>query len=103
MKTLESKNTVSCKTNIQPDPTYFLGQDVTPEIDRLLDKNVFDRVFVVANGLFFDLRGQEIPNNFKKTRLSSETRTIKDAENDKTSTKWLTRLADQLNKFLNFK
>ena len=78
---------ISLKTHLQPDPTYYFGNNIIQELGPLLKQHVFDRIYFVTNPLLLDLYGLEILTLFKDNKIAYETITIKDSENDKTFSK----------------
>lgn len=84
MFTFKSKKMIRFNTNLQPDPTYYFGHDITDELGPLLKQHVFDRVYFITNDLLLGLYGKEIIGVFENNNVSHEVHTIEDSENDKT-------------------
>ncbi len=77
---------IKFKTNLEPDPTYYFGYEITHELGRLLKKLTFDRVFFITNSLLLGLYGKEIVEALKGYDIAHDVHTIEDTENDKTFT-----------------
>lgn len=71
------------RTYLQPDPTYYFGNNIIDQLGDLLLKEEFDRVYFISNEVLGNLYGNEITDMFTDKGIPYEVLTIDDTEHDK--------------------
>lgn len=92
---IEPKTMLKFKANLDPDPTYNFGFDITKDLGPLVIEHIFDRVYFVTTEFLLELYGDEIVNVFTQNHIAHEILTISDTEKVKTFSN-LENLCEQL-------
>ncbi|MGL5512459.1 MAG: hypothetical protein ACRDBM_04360, partial [Sporomusa sp.] len=91
---------INFKTYLQPDPTYYFGNQILDHLGDLLIEQGLDRVYFITNDVLFDLYAKDFTDMFERKNIPYEALTIKDREHDKSFSN-LENLCDTLvNKFI---
>jgi 3-dehydroquinate synthetase len=79
------------RTFLQPDPTYYFGNDIIEHLGGLIKNEDVDKVFFVTNDVLAKLYAREITKVFQSNNIPYEVLTIKDSEHDKnfSNLEWL--------------
>ena len=78
-----ASNMVRLKTNMKPDPTYYLGHRITSQLGKLIGELAPDRVYLVTNQVLFDLYGDDIFGSLEEVGLDCRSILIQDGEDHK--------------------
>lgn len=84
---------ISFRTHLQPDPTYYFGNNIIQQLGDLIKTESFDKVFFVTNPVLNKLYGGEITAMFTANAIPHEVMVIPDSEHDKSFSN-LERLCD---------
>ncbi|MDR1246352.1 MAG: 3-dehydroquinate synthase [Clostridiales Family XIII bacterium] len=82
---------ISFRTFLQPDPTYYFGNDIIEYLGGLIKNEAVDKVFFVTNDVLAKLYAGEITEVFRTNSIPYTVITVKDSERDKnfSNLEWL--------------
>ncbi|MCC8081785.1 MAG: iron-containing alcohol dehydrogenase [Clostridiales bacterium] len=80
----EKGKMIHFNTFLKPDPGYYFGCGIMPELGKLLKEYEHDKVFVVTTEPLKKLYGSDVTDSLDAAGIVNEMLTIPDSEHDKT-------------------
>ena len=82
--TFTKGNMIHFNTYLSPDPTYYFGYGIAPELGRLVSEHEYDKVFLVTNEILNKLYIDILEDSLRAYNINYEVIIIPDSEKDKT-------------------